>query len=56
MRHFLSVADLTGDEFRAIIKRGSEFRKQFEAGENEALFPRKTMGMIFEKSSTRTRV
>jgi len=56
MRHFLSVADLSGDEFRAIIKRGSEFRKQFEAGENEALFPRKTMAMIFEKSSTRTRV
>jgi len=56
MRHFLSVADLSGDEFRAIIKRGSEFRKQFEAGINEALFPRKTMAMIFEKSSTRTRV
>lgn len=56
MRHFLSVADLSGDEFRAVIKRGSEFRKQFEAGESEALFPRKTMAMIFEKSSTRTRV
>jgi len=56
MRHFLSVADLSGDEFRAIIKRGSEFRKQFEAGEYEALFPRKTMAMIFAKSSTRTRV
>lgn len=56
MRHFLTVNDLTGDEFRAIIKRGSEFRKQFEAGEHEALFPRKTLAMIFEKSSTRTRV
>ena len=56
MRHFLSVADLSGDEFRAIIKRGNEFRKQFKAGECEALFPRKTMAMIFEKSSTRTRV
>lgn len=56
MRHFLSVADLTGDEFRAIIKRGSEFRTQFERGESDALFPRKTLAMIFEKSSTRTRV
>ena len=56
MRHFLSVADLTGDEFRAILKRGSEFRAQFERGESEALFPRKTLAMIFEKSSTRTRV
>ena len=55
MRNFLSVADLTSDEFRAIIKRGSEFRAQFEQGETEALFPRKTLAMIFEKSSTRTR-
>ncbi len=56
MRHFLTVADLTSDEFRAILKRGSEFRAQFERGETEALFPRKTLAMIFEKSSTRTRV
>lgn len=56
MRHFLTVADLNADEFRAIIKRGSEFRQQFERGETEALFPRKTLAMIFEKSSTRTRV
>lgn len=56
MRHFLSVADLTGDEFRAILKRGTEFRAQFERGETEELFPRKTLAMIFEKSSTRTRV
>jgi len=56
MKHFISVDDLTADEFRAIIARGSEFRKQFERGETEALFPHKTMAMIFEKSSTRTRV
>jgi len=56
MRHFLSIADLTGEELRAIIHRGSEFRKQFERGESEALFPHKTLAMIFEKSSTRTRV
>ncbi len=56
MRHFLSVSDLSADEFRGIIQRGSEFRKQFEAGITEALFPRKSLAMIFEKSSTRTRV
>jgi len=56
MRHFLEVGDLSADEFRAILKRGSEFRQQFERGETEALFPRKTLAMIFEKSSTRTRV
>ncbi len=56
MRHFLSVADLSQQEFRAIIARGSEFRRQFEAGELESPFPGKTLAMIFEKSSTRTRV
>ncbi|MCL4143056.1 UNVERIFIED_CONTAM: hypothetical protein GTU68_008039 [Idotea baltica] len=56
MRHFLSVSDLTADEFRAIIKRGSEFRQQFEAGVTQTLFPRTSLAMIFAKSSTRTRV
>jgi len=56
MRHFLSELDLTAEEFRSIIQRGSEFRKQWERGETEALFPRRVLGMIFEKSSTRTRV
>jgi ornithine carbamoyltransferase len=56
MRHFLGVKDLTRDEFKTIIKRGSEFRAQWEQGVHDALLPRKTLGMIFEKSSTRTRV
>jgi len=56
MRHYLSELDLTADEFRAIVARGSEFRKQWESGETEALLPRRVLGMIFEKSSTRTRV
>ncbi len=56
MRHFLSEFDLTADEFRAIIKRGSEFRQQWQDGVTEALLPRRTLAMIFEKSSTRTRV
>ncbi len=56
MRHFLSETDLTADEFLGLIKRGQEFRKQWENRENQALYPHKTLGMIFEKSSTRTRV
>ncbi len=56
MRHFLSELDLTADEFRTIIQRGSELRKQWEAHENEASLPRRVLAMIFEKSSTRTRV
>ncbi|MBX2836337.1 MAG: ornithine carbamoyltransferase [Gammaproteobacteria bacterium] len=56
MRHFLSELDLTQEEFLSIIRRGSEFRQAFEKGITEALLPRRVLGMIFEKSSTRTRV
>jgi ornithine carbamoyltransferase len=56
MRHFLSELDLTADEFRGIIQRGSELRKQWESGTCEASLPHRVLGMIFEKSSTRTRV
>ena len=56
MRHFLSEQDLTADEFRGIIHRGSELRKQWESHSCEPTLPQRVLGMIFEKSSTRTRV
>lgn len=56
MRHFLSELDLTADEFRAILKRGSELRKQWESSTCEPTRPQRVLAMIFEKSSTRTRV
>jgi len=56
MRHFLSEQDLTADEFRGIIQRGSELRKQWESHTCVPSLPQRVLGMIFEKSSTRTRV
>ena len=56
MVHYLSELDLSAEDFRRIIERGSVFREQHERGAHEALLPRRTLGMIFEKSSTRTRV
>ncbi len=56
MRHYLSELDLTADEFLAILDRGSELRKQWESGTCEPTRPHRVLGMIFEKSSTRTRV
>jgi len=56
VRHYLSEHDLTREEFLALIERGREYRQQWESGALEALDKRYTMAMIFEKSSTRTRV
>lgn len=56
MRHFLSELDVTKDEFLGLINRGHEYRVQWEAGSLVPLAKRHTMAMIFEKSSTRTRV
>lgn len=56
MRHFLSELDLSADEFRGVIARGSELRKQWEAHNGVPTLPQHVLAMIFEKSSTRTRV
>ena len=56
MRHFLSELDLTAEEFRSVIQRGSELRRQWEDHSCKPTLPQRVLGMIFEKSSTRTRV
>ncbi|MES9875346.1 MAG: ornithine carbamoyltransferase, partial [Candidatus Sedimenticola sp. 6PFRAG7] len=55
-RHFLSLMDLTPDELRTLIARASELKKMQHAGEFHEPLKNRTLGMIFEKSSTRTRV
>jgi len=52
-RHFVTLTDLSGDEIRALIRRAGELKRLdtlYEPLKN------KVLGMIFEKSSTRTRV
>jgi len=56
VRHYLTEHDLTREEFLQLIVRGQEYRAQWEAGAMEPLSKPHTMAMIFEKSSTRTRV
>jgi len=55
-RHFLSLLDLTADELEHIISRAIELKQQWASGQQHPLLPNRTLGMIFEKSSTRTRV
>jgi len=56
VRHFLTLLDLSTAEFHQIIERAIELKAMRNNGENFAPFPNKVLGMIFEKSSTRTRV
>ncbi|MCB1756342.1 MAG: ornithine carbamoyltransferase [Gammaproteobacteria bacterium] len=56
LRHFLREDDLTADEFKAIIKRASLLKKEWQSGVTYEPLKNRTLAMIFEKSSTRTRV
>jgi len=52
-RHYVSFTDLSGDETRALIRRAIELKQLKSVYEP---LKNKVLGMIFEKSSTRTRV
>ena len=55
-RHFLSQLDLSPEELQGLIDRAIELKAMLRAGEIYEPLKNKTLAMIFEKSSTRTRV
>ena len=55
-RHFLTLLDLTPEELRSLLKRAHELKRGRQRGEINESLRHKVLGMIFEKSSTRTRV
>ncbi len=56
MRHFLTLKDLSAAELKQLINRASELKKMHKNGEHYQPLRNKVLAMIFEKSSTRTRV
>ena len=56
MRHFLTLADFSKDELLEMIDLAIKIKKQTKAKEFVPYLEKQTLGMIFEKSSTRTRV
>ncbi len=56
MRHFLTLKDLSPEELRALITRASELKANKQDLSTRELLRSRCMVMIFEKSSTRTRV
>lgn len=55
-RHFLTTRDFSRDELQQLITRAIELKAMHYAGKRYEPFKNKVLAMIFEKSSTRTRV
>ena len=57
MTHFIALADFTTEQLRHMLDVALRLKKQLrETGRNEPLLAGKTLAMIFEKPSLRTRV
>ncbi|WP_187647251.1 ornithine carbamoyltransferase [Nitrosophilus labii] len=56
MRHFLTLKDYTKEEILEIIKLAQNIKAETKRGEYVPYLEGQTLAMIFEKSSTRTRV
>jgi len=55
-RHFLSIFDLSKSDFKKLFKRAAQLKAQKKAGKSHKTLKEQSIGMIFEKLSTRTRV
>ena len=55
-RDFLTLADYTKEEIEHLILLGLDLKQRLKQGIMEQPLKGKSLGMIFEKASTRTRV
>ena len=56
MKHFLDLASCTSEELEMLIALALRLKAEWRAGGNEPILAGKTLGMIFQKPSLRTRV
>ncbi len=55
-RHFLTLLDFSSEELETLLQRAIELKQMRNAGKIHEPLKNRVLGMIFEKSSTRTRV
>jgi ornithine carbamoyltransferase len=55
-RHFLTLLDLAPEELGALVGRAIELKQQARPGAQAKLLKNRLLALVFEKSSTRTRV
>jgi ornithine carbamoyltransferase len=53
---FLDVDDLSREQLHEVLRRATDLKERQRRGKRHALLEDQTLGMIFEKPSTRTRV
>ena len=56
MRHFLTLADYTGQEIRQMLALAQDLKTEWKDGGNAPLLQGKVLAMVFQKPSLRTRV
>jgi ornithine carbamoyltransferase len=56
MAHFISLADYSSEEIRSILNHAIRMKDEWRHGGNEPILAGKTLAMIFQKPSLRTRV
>lgn len=56
MKHFLKLLDCTKEEIMELLDLADQLKQYVKEGKEHHFLKGKTLGMIFEKSSTRTRV
>ncbi|MBC7707282.1 MAG: ornithine carbamoyltransferase [Rhodoferax sp.] len=56
MKHYLQFSDLDADEYAYLFERAAQIKRKFKAYEKHHVLVDRTLAMIFEKASTRTRV
>jgi len=56
LRHFVDLFDLAPAEARGLLDRALELKREDERGKRDALLAGRTLGLMFEKPSLRTRV
>jgi len=56
MRHFLSLFDVNADEIKHLLREALRLKKKLQRGGHDPVLRGKTLGLVFEKPSLRTRV
>ena len=56
MKHFLAVADLSPAELKDYLDLAKKLKTEWRKGGNKPVLKAKTLGMVFQKPSLRTRV